>query len=117
MAERTITREEAAAALKAVVAEHGEHKINPGGVHSGGGCRYTGPEGHCLVGEVLLKLGLPLPGEGSLNNGERFRVLACFSPFWPEVEWEELAVALLADTQEDADYFETWGWAARHADA
>jgi hypothetical protein len=109
-------REVTLAEVQAVLPTLDPQRKNPGkrgdniGTKSNPGCVYTAPDGrHCIAGEVLTLLDVPVPQWGDPRGGSRVHAI---DKFWlPErgVRLEDDVVLLLGALQEEADSGRSWG--------
>jgi hypothetical protein len=109
-----ITLTQVRAAAQRVLERFPADHINPRAYDFSDGCLYTYDDGsHCVAGEVLLVLGLPLPELGTDANSKSLG-----HSFFRSVH-DRLthgAVAWLAAVQHHADRFESWRECVRRAD-
>lgn len=90
-----ITRDEVVGVLQRIASEHPDN-VNP--ADGAGSCVYTDTDGcHCLVGQVLVELGIPVPPARSRYRSARFLNIPAANRF------EDSAKSLLNRAQMEAD--------------
>lgn len=115
---KTITKDQVLKVIEGLPAE----QRNPGRRSHGGrdavaaagpGCVYTDPKTgrHCIAGEVLHLLGVPVPTEaiGEPNTQRIFFVVDYWLIPKHAIRVEPAAVTLLGNLQDEADEGATWG--------
>lgn len=99
------------AEVEAVLPTLNRRRRNPS---QGFACAYTDPRNpsrHCIAGEVMTQLGVPVPGVDEPQNTANFRRLinADYFPAIGRTTFDADAIDLLERLQERADDGVTWG--------